>query len=304
MLRDITLGDISAFVFVARLESFAMAAEELHITQSALSRRIKKLETSLGATLLDRTTRSVTVSKLGIEFLPQAERIVSDFHSSLKDLNEMVKVRKGIVSFSCNMTISDTLLPEILEQFKAAFPEIRIRVHEDSSPQAIEKVLNGQSELALAQLGEEHPELNFEALIDDRFVIACHKDHPLAQKKFTTWEDVADEHFVLLRNESGTRKILQRHLGSKYDVISNDLQVGHFHSQLGLVGKGIGIAAIPSLVRLSRRDLELATIPITEPTIRRRLGIVTSKGRSLSPAAEELRKVAQSVMSSFSNQSA
>lgn len=296
MLRDITLGDINAFVLVARLESFALAAEELLVTQSALSRRIKKLENSLGGSLLDRTTRSVSVSRLGMEFLPQAERIVNDFHRSLDDINEVVKVRRGIVSFSCNMTISDTLLPEILGQFKAEYPEIRIRVYEDSSPQAIEKVLNGQSELALAQLGEEHPDLEFESLIDDQFVIACHSSHPLSKAKSTTWDEVKEEHFILLRSESGTRKILQRHLGEKYDLISNDMQVGHFHSQLGLVGKGIGIAAIPSLVRLSRKDLELATIPISKPTIRRKLGIVTFRGRALSPAAEELRRVARNVM--------
>ena len=299
MLRDITLGDISAFVLVARLESFALAAEELLVTQSALSRRIKKLESSLGAPLLDRTTRSVSVSRLGLEFLPQAERIVNDFHRSLDDINQIVKVQKGVVAFSCNMTISDTLLPEILARFKEAYPEVRIRVHEDSSPQAIEKVINGQSELALAQLGEAHPELDFEAMIDDRFVIACHKSHPLSKAKSTTWEDVKDEQFILLRSESGTRKILQRYLGAKYDVIANDMQVGHFHSQLGLVGKAIGIAAIPSLVRLSRKDLELATIPISNPTMRRKLGIVTFKGRSLSPAAEELRKVARTIMGGF-----
>jgi len=104
----------------------------------------------------------------------------------------------------------------------------------------------------------------------------------------------------LPRSESGTRKILQRYLGEKYDAISSDMQVGHFHSQLELVGKGIGIAAIPSLVRLSRKDLELAIASISKPTIRRKLGIVTYRGRSLSPAAKELRKVAVSVMSGFS----
>ena len=299
MLRDITLGDITAFVMVARLESFALAAEELHVTQSALSRRIKKLETSLGASLLDRTTRSVSVSKLGLEFLPKANRIVDDFHRSLDDINEIVKVRRGIVSFSCNMTISDTLLPEILETFKDAHPDIRIRVHEDSSPQALEMVLNGQSELALAQFGEGHPELEFEALINDKFVIACHKSHPLANAKSTTWEEVKHEQFILLRTESGTRKILQANLGSRYDLISNNLQVGHFHSQLGLAGRGIGIAAIPSLIRLSRKDLDLATVPISEPTVSRQLGIVTYRGRSLSPAAKKLREIAASIMSSF-----
>lgn len=290
------MGEIVAFVAVARAGSFAMAAEELHVTQSALSRRIKKLEDSLGATLLDRTTRSVAVSTLGLEFLPKAKRIIEDYNRSLDDMTELVKVRKGIVSFSCNMTISDTLLPEIIERFKRAHPDIRIRVHEDSSPQALERVLNGQSEMAFAQLGEPHPELDFEPLIDDRFVIACHRSHPMAGAKATTWEEVKHEHFILLRSESGTRKILQRHLGSLYDTLSNEMQVGHFHSQLSLVGRGIGIAAIPSLIRLSRRDLDLATIPISDPVISRKLGIVTYRGRSLSPAAKRLRAAATSVM--------
>ena len=296
MIRDTSLGEIIAFVTVARLGSFAHAADELHVTQSALSRRIKKLEDSLGAPLLDRTTRSVAVSTLGKEFLPKAKRIIEDYNRSLDDMSELVKVRKGIISFSCNMTISDTLLPEIIDTFKATYPNIRIRVHEDSSPQALERVISGQSEMAFAQLGEPHPELDFEQLIDDRFVIACHNSHPLAAATSTTWEDVKDQHFILLRSESGTRKILQRHLGSLYDTLSNDMQVGHFHSQLSLVGRGIGIAAIPSLIRLSRRDLDISIIPISEPTISRKLGIVTYRGRALSPAAEKLREVAAAVM--------
>ena len=296
MIRDTSLGEIIAFVTVARLGSFALAADELLVTQSALSKRIKKLEDSIGASLLDRTTRSVAVSTLGREFLPKAKRIIEDYNRSLNDMSELVKVRKGIVTLSCNMTLSDTLLPEIIDRFKTTHPNIRVRVHEDSSPQALERVLSGQSELAFGTLGEPHPELDFQQLIDDRFVIACHKNHPLASATSTTWEEVKNQHFILLRPESGTRKLLQRHLGALYDVLSNDIQVGHFHSQLSLVARGIGIAATPSLIRLSGRDLDISIIPISEPTISRKLGIVTYKGRALSPAAEKLRGVAASVM--------
>ena len=227
MIRDTSLGEIIAFVTVARLGSFALAADELLVTQSALSKRIKKLEDSIGASLLDRTTRSVAVSTLGREFLPKAKRVIEDYNRSLNDMSELVKVRKGIVTLSCNMTLSDTLLPEIIDRFKTTHPNIRVRVHEDSSPQALERVLSGQSELAFGTLGEPHPELDFEQLIDDRFVIACHKNHPLALATSTTWEEVKNQHFILLRPESGTRKLLQRHLGTLYDVLSNDIQVGH-----------------------------------------------------------------------------
>ncbi len=198
---------------MARLGSFALAAEELHITQPAISRRIRKLEDTLGARLLDRTTRSVGVSALGLESLPRARRIVEDFHQSLNDNNELVQTWKGIVSFSCNMTIADILLPMILGEFKIAYPDIRIRVHEDSSLQALEKVRFGQSELALAQFGEGHPELEFESLINDQFVLVCHASHALAQSSCATWQEIVAEQLIFLRSESGTRRILKKTLG-------------------------------------------------------------------------------------------
>lgn len=302
MIRDTSMGEIAAFVTVARLASFAHAAEELGITQSALSRRIKKLEDSLGAQLLDRTTRSVAVSTLGNAFLPKANRIIEDYNRLLDDMNEVVKIKKGIVSLACNMTLSDTLLPEIIDRFKSAYPNIRVRAYEDSSPQALEKVVNGQAELAFAQFGDGHPDLEFEELINDRFVITCHKEHPLAKQKHTTWEKVKGEPFILLRTGSGTSRLLERHLGPLYHAFSSELQVGHFHSQLGLVARGVGIAAIPSLIRYSRRDLDLANVPISGPVVSRKLGIVTYQGRALSPAAEKLRAVAAAVMKGFGDE--
>ena len=92
---------------------------------------------------------------------------------------------------------------------------------------------------------------------------------------------------------------MQRNLGDLYDEISNDIQVGHFHSQLALVARGVGIAAIPSLIRLSRKELDLATVPIIKPTVSRKLGIVTYRGRSLSPAAEKMREIAALVMKNY-----
>lgn len=299
MVRDTTLGEIIAFVTVARLGSFALSADELLVTQSALSKRIKKLEDSIGASLLDRTTRSVAVSALGREFLPKAMRIIEDYDRSLNDMSELVKVRKGIVTLSCNMTLSDTLLPEIIERFKKSHPNIRVRVHEDSSPKALERVLNGQSELAFGTFSKPHSELEFQQYIEDRFVIVCNKNHPMASSLSTTWEEVKGQQFILLRPESSTRKLLKRHLGVIYDELSHDIQVGHFHSQLSLVARGIGIAATPSLIRLSGRDLDIAIIPVSDPIISRKLGIVTYKDRALSPAAEKLREVAAFVMKTF-----
>ncbi len=293
---NIKMDDIIAFVRVAEIGGFVAAAEELHITPSALSRRLKKLEDELGATLLDRTTRSVSVSTIGQEFLPEAIRMVEDFNRSLSDISDLIQVRKGTVSMACNNTLSDTLLPEILAIFRDENPNIRVRVNESSSPAALERVLSGEAELALAQLGQWHPDLEFDPLIEDSFVAICSKDHELAKKETVTWDLLKKENYVHLRKASGTRALLQRSLGPGFADLTGDIEVGHSNALLSVVGKGLGIAAIPTLVWFKRTDLDLVAVPVTEPVVSRNLGIITRRGRSLSPAAERLKQCSYLIM--------
>ena len=293
---QIKLDDVQAFVAVAELSSFARAADELNITQSALSRRIKKLEDILGARLLDRTTRSVSVSIVGEEFLPEANRIVAEFQQSLSDLHDLIQVRTGSVAMSTNMTVADTLLPDIIAQFKEENPRVRLRLTESSSPNALDRVLRRESELAIAQFGEGHPELDFEPLFEDRFVLVCHKDHPLARKSKLTWKEIEPHNFIRMRTGSGTTNLLNRTLGEKLKYLSGDIEIGHFNALLALVGKNLGVSAIPTLVQLKRTDLDLVVRPVTDPDISRTLGIVTNRGRSLSPAGEALRDTCRRVL--------
>lgn len=292
----VKLDDLQAFITVAEFGSFARAAEELNLTQSALSRRIKKLEEDLGTRLLDRTTRRVSVSLVGEEFLPEAMRIVDEFNQSLSDIRDLVQIRTGTVAISTNMTLADTLLPEIISEFKERNPRVRVRLTESSSPSALERVLQRKSELALAQFGEGHPELAFEPLFEDKFVLICHRDHPLAQRNGLTWKDLDRHNFIRMRSGSGTTNLLERTLGEKIRYLSGDLEVGHFNALLAFVGQNLGISAVPTLVRLKRTDLDLVARPIGGPDVSRSLGIVTYRGRSLSPAGDALRETCRDVL--------
>lgn len=293
----IKLDDLQAFVTIAEFGGFARASDELNITQSALSRRIKKLEDALGARLLDRTTRRVSVSTVGEEFLPEAMRIVDEFNQSLSDIRDLIQVRTGTVAISTNMTVADTLLPEIIAQFKAENPNVRVRVSESSSPAALDRVLRRESELAIAQFGEGHPDLDYEPLLKDRFVLISHRDHPLAGAKGLVWQDLANHNFLRMRAGSGTTNLLERSLGDQFRTLTGDVEVGHFNALLALVGRNLGVSAIPTLAQLKRLDLDLVATPISAPVISRSLGIVTYRGRSLSPAGEALRKTCRHVLS-------
>lgn len=179
----ITIDDLEAFIFVADFESFNLAANELGITQPALSRRIKKLEDSLGAKLLDRTTRKISVSIVGEEFIIEARRMIEEFNKSIDDVQELIKTRTGSISLTSNMSIANSILPDIVYDFKNANPNIRLRIAQDSSPEAIKKVLRRECEFAIAQFSQDDPNIEFEPLINDSFVMICNKKHPLAKKK-------------------------------------------------------------------------------------------------------------------------
>ncbi|KMK64762.1 LysR family transcriptional regulator [Puniceibacterium sp. IMCC21224] len=292
----VSLDDLQAFTTVARVKSFARAATELAISQSAISRRIKKLEEELGTRLFDRTTRQVTVSAVGLQFLPEAERILHDYSRSLRDMRDLVNVRRGFVSFASNMTVSETLLPEIVAGLRATNPGVRVRISEGSSPQARERVLRGEAELAISQFGNGHPELEFEPLLEDRFVLISHRDHELASAPDLAWSDLEGHDFIRMRPGSGTISLLERSLGSGWDRLSGTLEVGHFHALMAMVGKNLGISAVPTLMQFRRLDLNLVATPISNPVVSRSLGLVTLKGRTLSPAAEALRQSCRTVL--------
>ncbi len=294
----ILIDDLRAFEAVARLRSFVRAADELSLTQSALSRRVRKLEIELGARLLDRTTRQVSVSTLGRQVLPEAERALRDYARSIRDMGDLVKVQRGVVSFASNMTISETLLPEIVARFRRVHPDVRLRIREGSSPAAQEQVLRREAELAICQHGEEHPDLEFEPLLEDVFVVICHRDHPVAGAADLTWADLEGHDFIHMRPGSGTINRLKESLGPQWERLSGSLEVSHFHAMLALVGLNLGISAVPTLMQLRRLDLDLVSVPVAGPVVSRSLGLVTPRGRSLSPAAETLRTACREVLAS------
>src|SRR4029077_8203244 len=126
-MRIDTLG-VEAFIAIAEQGGFGKAAATLHITQTALSRRLQNLESLLGVRLVERTTRSVALTHIGERFLPQARRLMSDLTSALVELRETGEARRGNVSIACVPTVGVQYLPRIMQTYSARYPENRIKI--------------------------------------------------------------------------------------------------------------------------------------------------------------------------------
>ena len=110
----LTIDSISAFVSLVHFGNYQTAAASLKVTQPALTRRIQRLENTLGAQLIDRRYRGVSLTALGRNYLPIAMRTVNDFYRSNQQIKDLVSARTGTIKVSMNMTIATTILPNIL----------------------------------------------------------------------------------------------------------------------------------------------------------------------------------------------
>lgn len=278
--------DLRAFVSVIELEGFHRAAETLNISQPALSRRIQKLEAAVGATLLERTTRRVTLTSAGRELLPLVRRMLDEFDSSLFAMGDIGGRRSGQITLACVPTAAFYFLPSVIGRFNEQFPNIRFRILDLSANEGLESVARGEVEFGINLLGASDPELIFEPLLEDPFVLACRRDHPLAQKDILEWSDLEGQPLVAVSRTSGNRMLLDASLVRAGVRLSWSYEVTHLSTSLGLVEAGLGISVLPKLATPQGEHPIIVTRPIQSPQVSRTIGVVRRRGGRLAPAAE------------------
>src|ERR687898_2924761 len=141
----------------------------------------------------------------------------------------------------------------------------------------------GEAEFGINLLGASDPELTFEPLIEDPFVLACRRDHALAKRNSLTWSDLEGQPLVAVSRTSGNRILLDAALVRAGVRLSWSYEVTHLSTSLGLVEAGLGISVLPQLATPQGDHPFLVTRPIRDPEISRTIGVVRRRGASLSP---------------------
>lgn len=294
----LTIDSISAFVNLVHFGNYQTAAASLKITQPALTRRIQRLEDTLGAQLIDRRYRGVSLTALGRNYLPIAMRTVNDFYRSNQQIKDLVSARTGTIKVSMNMTIATTILPNILRDFSKLHPNVSVKITEGSGPNVVEKVFSGEVEFGIAPSATGIERVDFEKCYSDPFMLVAHKDHELNIQPTVTWQCLEKYNFIKMRPESGTRRLLEKGLDDLGVHLTGKYEIGHLPALLSLVGHNLGISAVPYLSSTAIQDLPIISRKISGPGISRSIGILISQDSSLSPAALALKAVAKKVLKS------
>ena len=291
--------DLRAFVRVAEQGSFVQAADGLSITQSALSRRLQKLEEVVGARLLDRTSRRVGLTAVGEAFLPSARRVIRHMDRAMTDIQDFVNLRGGTVSIASTRTVASTVLPGAIARYSAEHPDMKVRVLDGIGPGTSRFVLSGEAEFGVVLADNEPAELEVVPVLEDPYVLACREDHPLAHSAAVTWSELSSHRFVRMAPGTGNERVLRRELEPRGLLPDWVLEAQHLSSLMAFIERGLGVSAVPRIAVEPFRAARIAIRPLVDPVVRRHIGILEAPGRSLSPAALALRRTVFEALEQF-----
>ncbi|ELY3469289.1 LysR family transcriptional regulator [Cronobacter universalis] len=285
------LNDIYAFRALMEYGSFRLAAESICLSQSALSRRIEKLETALGARLFDRTTRRVALTLYGQSFAERSEQLLANVEAVLADIQQASQERTGLVTVATVPSGAYYFMPDIIRQFQARYPRVRIKLIDSSVGNVIDAVSSGQADFGICFGRNLPPHIEFVPLVEDVYVAACRRDHPLARKTQLTWKAYFEQDYISLDKVSGNRTLLDQALGHITPERPSICETRHVTTVLGMVEAGIGIAAVPAMSMPAAGHSVLVPLRLIDPIVTRSVGLIRRSGRIQSYVAAELEKL-------------
>lgn len=288
---NISLRQLQVFRAVSRLRSFSRAGDEIGLTQPAVSRCIRELESELGMRLLDRTTREVELTAAGLRFAGQLARLLDELQLLLEEARKEGEQAHGTVHIASSPTLSASLMPDLLAQCARQFPHIRPVLHDQVQRLNVESVRSGEVDFGIVVEPGEMDDLECLPLLDDGFWLICRDDHPLAALPAVSWQQLEGLPLVLLDYSSGSRPIIDRILLAQGVRCPVAQQLGHSSSVFQMVQAGIGISVSPGLALPLPAGSQLTVKPLL-PEQRRNIMLIRRRQRSLSPVAERLWQLA------------
>lgn len=264
----------------------ARAAQQLHITSSALSMLISSLEGEVGVRLFDRTTRALVLTDAGRELLPTIEQIFGQLDSAFEGMRQFASRKAGRISLATSPLLAVTPIPSLLVRLRERFADVRVDLMDLPVNEIAHAVRSGAVDFGVCTADDQQPDLQATTLYQDRLVLCCRDDHPLAARREVRWDELADEPMAVLRSGTGLRKLMEQGFTQAGIPLRPAFEVTQVQSAIALVEAGLAVAALPSYALASTRSPNVRGIALTAPAIHRDIVALTLPARQLSAPAE------------------
>lgn len=278
------LRQIQYFIEVAKLEHVTEASYVLHVSQSAVSRQIFKLESELGVNLFIHEGRKVKLTPIGRLFLSHMEQLMKVIDNAQQEINEFLDPERGTVRIGFPSSLAAQMIPKVVSAFRERYPAVHFQLQHGSYKELVESVIQGDMNLAIMGPVPQHePQIKSEVLFQEKFVAMMPANHRLAEKSAIRLSELKDDYFVLFPEGFILRGIVVdacSNLGFKPKVAfeGDDLD-----AIKGLVGAGMGLTILPEIALNEHLASTIITLPVIEPVVTRDVGVIIPANRELPP---------------------
>jgi len=251
------------FQKLADIGNYTKSADELDLSQSALSRSILRLEEEIGVPLLQRKSRGVILNRYGKIFLKSVNKALSEIDEAKQEITNLVDPTQGTISLGFIQPLGSSYIPDLISEFQKENPGIKFQLNQDNTRNILAGVESGEIDVGFCSPPEAREGISTMHIMDQELFLVVPKSHPLSNRKLIDLHEVAGDSFILYKSES-----------SLHDVIAKLFQDAGFHPMMsfevydertvaGLVGANLGVALIPFFPGLDRK--KVSQIPVGSP---------------------------------------
>lgn len=293
----ITIRQIEGFLAVAECGQFSQASRRLNTAQPALSQAIKELEAELAVRLFDRTTRRVELTEAGEEFRAAAAKIMEDLTQAVGNAKGVAERRRGKLRIAAPPLLAAAVLPQAITEYKALYPDITVELSDVGTEEIVESVRSGKADCGLGTFPPIDDGIQHLALVRDRLMVFCAKDHAFVEKQALCWSELVAQPVITLTRQSGIRLLTEVGFETAQLLFRPAYEVTQVSTAIALVEAGLGVAVLPTYAAAAVQDRKVVTRPLREPDLAREISLIQSSTRSAVPALTGfvpiLRRVAQ-----------
>lgn len=291
---DFSFRQLQAFLQVARLKNFTRAAERVHVSQAGLSAMIQELERQVDCRLFDRTTRAVTLTSAGLEFLPVAERVVEELVLTTARIGRTESSSKRTLTVSTTPLLAGTLIPKVCSTFRELRPDISVRIRDVDRGRVQELVEIGDCDLGLGVFFKPVSGIERSRIYDFTLVLVSrkdsHKDLAPSDRRLDghiEWECLREMPLIGLPPDNPTQRIVDAHLERIGRADEERPYFNSLQTVLAMVEAGFGSAVLPSFVLGTNMAVNFQLAALDRPNIPLPFYKITKKGRIQPEAAND-----------------
>jgi LysR family transcriptional regulator, carnitine catabolism transcriptional activator len=284
-----SVRQLRAFVAVYHSGQLSSAADQLALTQPAVSVLLREFEQRMGLRMFDRTTRSLRSTEAADQAIVFAERVLAELDALGSAMTDLASGRHGRVRVAATSTIAQTLMPKAMQRYLGTHPDVQVNIDDCAPGQFVERIQSEQVDFGVGTLDGKVAGLEERVFVRDHLSVIADRGVRLSSLSSSlqiSWKQLAAHPLITVKPGYGVRGSIDRAAVQAGVELNIAHEVTLLGTALAMAASGLGVSVLPASILAHASYPNLVARRLVRPTVARNIAVVVKRGRSLSPAAE------------------